>query len=134
MSSEPVPPATRIDRLSADELLTGFSQSHLVRWFLVAVALHAVVIAGFSIGNIRDLLDPEGAQARRAAALAAPQAAAQAAPPAGPARPAGETSEEAAAPTGTTPVEQATSEAARPGEIPQLPDDLGLSIEDTNPQ
>ena len=31
-----------------------------------------------------------------------------------------------------TPIEKATSEAAKPEEIPDTPDDLGLSIEDTN--
>ena len=126
--------------VSPDELLAGFSTSNVFRWFLVALLVHAVVIGGFSIGMIRDALDPEGAKARKEAALAAAKAAAT--PPATPAaaaQPAAATP--AAAPEATatakpdapqTPIEKATTEAAKPDEIPDTPDDLGLSIEDTN--
>jgi outer membrane biosynthesis protein TonB len=122
--------------VSPDELLAGFSTSNVFRWFLVALALHAVVIGGFSIGTIRDALDPEGAKARKEAALAAAKAAATPAPAAQPAA-----ATPAAAPEATatakpeapqTPIEKATTEAAKPDEIPDTPDDLGLSIEDTN--
>ena len=126
--------------VSPDELLAGFSTSHIVRWFLVALLLHAVVIGGFSIGTIRDALDPEGAKARKEAALAAAKAAATPAATAEPAaQPAAATP--AAGPEATaaaktdkpqTPIEKATTEAAKPTEIPEAPDDLGLSIEDTN--
>ena len=69
------PPAeTRIDRLSPDALVASFSQSHLLKWFLAALAAHAIVIGGFSIGNIRDMIDPEAAAARKAAAIAAAKA------------------------------------------------------------
>jgi hypothetical protein len=89
-----------------------------------------------SIGNIRDLLDPAGAKARKEAAIAAakapPAAATQASAPAAPAAEA-----TAAAPAkpdaAKSAVEKATTEVAKPGEIPKAPDDLGLSIEDTNP-
>lgn len=122
--------------VSPDELLAGFSTSNVFRWFLVALALHAVVIGGFSIGTIRDALDPEGAKARKEAALAAAKAAATPAPAAQPAA-----ATPAAAPEATatakpeapqTPIEKATTEVAKPDEIPDTPDDLGLSIEDTN--
>lgn len=95
--SEPTPADQRIDRLSPEALVESFSRSHLLRWFLVALAAHLLLIGAFSIGTIRDMLDPEGA---------APQ----------------------------TPIERATSEVAKPDEIPTAPDDLGIGIDDTNPQ
>jgi hypothetical protein len=138
--AESTPAETRIDRLSPDSLVATFSQSHLLRWFLLAFLIHAIVIGGFSIGNIRDLLDPEGAKARKEAAIAAAKAstAAPAATAATPAQSAPAAEATAAAPAKPdaekSPVEQATTEVAKPGEIPKAPDDLGLSIEDTNPQ
>jgi len=150
MSTQAATPAeTRIDRLSPDSLVASFSQSHLVRWFLVAFALHAVVIGAFSIGYVRDLIDPVGAAARKAEAIVAAKAvvaaaAAAAAPPADPpadpaAKPGdGKTPQSAENTDGKSaeksPIEKATSEAAKPDEIPATPDDLGLSIEDTNPE
>jgi len=143
----PIPVETRIDRLSPDSLVASFSQSHLVRWFLVAFALHTVVIGAFSIGYVRDLIDPVGAAARKAEVIAAAKAvvaaaAAAAAPPAAPAEAAkpgdGKTPQSAEKSDGKSaeksPIEKATSEAAKPDEIPATPDDLGLSIEDTNPE
>lgn len=139
MSTQAATPAeTRIDRLSPDSLVASFSQSHLVRWFLVAFALHTVVIGAFSIGYVRDLIDPVGAAARKAEVIAA--AAAAAAPPADPAAKPGDgkTPQSAEKSDGKSaeksPIEKATSEAAKPDEIPATPDDLGLSIEDTNPE
>jgi hypothetical protein len=137
-SSIPAPatqePASRsATQVSPDELLGGFSGGHLFRWLLAAVVIHAVVIGGFSVGTIRDWIDPEAATARRQAALAAAQAAAptEAAPAA--ATPSEEPAAESKPATPQTPIEKATTEAARPEEIPSGPDDLGLSIEDTNP-
>lgn len=138
--AESTPAETRIDRLSPDSLVATFSQSHLLRWFLLAFLIHAIVIGGFSIGNIRDLLDPEGAKARKEAAIAAAKAstaapAATAATPAQAAPTAEATAAAAAKPDAEkSPVEKATTEVAKPGEIPKAPDDLGLSIEDTNPK
>ena len=135
--AESTPAETRIDRLSPDSLVATFSESHLLRWFLLAFLIHAIVIGGMSIGNIRDLLDPEGAKARKEAAIAAAKAT-PAAATAAPAQPAPATEATAAAPAKPdaekSPVEKATTEVAKPGEIPKAPDDLGLSIEDTNPQ
>jgi hypothetical protein len=137
--------AKAADQISPDDLLSGFSKSHLVRWFLAALLLHVIVIGGFSVGTVRDWLDPEGAKARKAAAIAAAKAATTpaetAAPPAEgqPAEPAeGKPAEPQAGAEATTaeaksPIEKATTEAAKPGEIPSAPDDLGLSIDDTNP-
>ena len=130
--------ATKADQVSPDDLLSGFSKSHLVRWFFAALLLHAIVIGGFSVGTIRDWLDPEGAKARKAAAIAAAKAAtAPAETPAPPVenQPAEATPAQGQAGAGEakTPIEKATTEAAKPDEIPSAPDDLGLSIEDTNP-
>lgn len=139
----PTPVETRIDRLSPDSLVASFSQSHLVRWFLVAFVMHTVVIGAFSIGYVRDLIDPVGAAARKAEAIVAAKAvvaaAAAAAAPAEAAKPGdGKTPQSAEKSDGKSaeksPIEKATSEAAKPDEIPATPDDLGLSIEDTNPE
>ena len=62
-------------QISPDDLLGGFSQGHLLRWFLAALVIHAVVIGGFSVGTIRDWVDPEGAKARKEAVAAAARAA-----------------------------------------------------------
>lgn len=135
--AEFTPAETRIDRLSPDSLVATFSQSHLLRWFLLAFVIHAIVIGGFSIGNIRDLLDPEGAKARKEAAIAAAKAtpAAAAAAPSQAAPAAEATAAATAKPeTEKSAIEKATTDVAKPGEIPSTPDDLGLSIEDTNPQ
>ncbi len=137
--------ATPADQVSPDELLSGFANSHLVRWFLAALLLHAIVIGGFSVGTIRDWLDPEGATARKAAAVAAakpastpaepPQAAAsQPATPADAAPGPAQAAAEATTAEAKSPIEKAATEAAKPEEIPTAPDDLGLSIEDTNPK
>lgn len=148
MTAESAPAATPADQVSPDELLSGFAHSHLVRWFLAALLLHALVIGGLSVGTIRDWLDPEGAKARKAAAVAAAKAATAPAEQAKPAADAGPTADAkpadtaaqvgdvkpATAATPKAPIEQATTEAAKPEEIPTAPDDLGLSIEDTNPQ
>lgn len=140
--SEPTPAETRIDRLSPEALVESFSRSHLLRWFLVALVAHLLLIGAFSIGTVRDMLDPEGAAARKAAALAAakaasaPAAESPAAEPKAEATPAQPTAEPAATAEAApqTPIERATSEVAKPGEIPAAPDDLGIGLEDTNPQ
>ena len=129
--------ATSADQISPDDLLLGFSKSHLVRWFLAALVLHAIVIGGFSVGTVRDWLDPEGAKVRKEAAIAAvkaasaPAEAAAAQPSEG--QPEAKPAEPQAGSEAKTPIEKATTEAAKPEEIPSAPDDLGLSIEDTNP-
>jgi hypothetical protein len=142
--SEPTPADQRIDRLSPEALVESFSRSHLLRWFLVALAAHLLLIGAFSIGTIRDMLDPEGAAARKAEALAAAKAAsapaAAAEPPAAEAKTEATAAQSAAQPAAATeaapqtPIERATSEVAKPDEIPTAPDDLGIGIDDTNPQ
>jgi len=78
-------------------------------------------------------IDPEGATARRQAALAAAQPAAPAEVAPAAATPADGPAADASPAPPQTPIEKATTEAAKPEEIPSGPDDLGLSIEDTNP-
>ena len=129
--------ATSADQISPDDLLSGFSKSHLVGWSLAALLLPAIVIGGFSVGTVRDWLDPEGAKVRKEAASAAvkaasaPAEAAAAQPSEG--QPEAKPAEPQAGSEAKTPIEKATTEAAKPEEIPSAPDDLGLSIEDTNP-
>lgn len=140
MQAEPPVAETSLERLSPDDLVSSFSKSHLIRWFVVALGLHVVVIGGLSLGTIRDLVDPEGAKTRREAAVAAAEAAAPPAPapaaaePAAAEPPVADSPPPPASSAELSPIEQATSEAASPDEIPRVPDDLGLSIEDTNPQ
>lgn len=136
----------RIDRLSPDALVETFSRGQMFRWFLAALLIHTVVIGGLSVGTIRDLLDPEGAKARKAAAVEAAKAASAAAQPASaPAEQAAATppaeGEKPATEPATpgdekpkTPVEEATSATAKPDEIPAAPDDLGIGLDDTNPK
>jgi hypothetical protein len=156
-ATDPSRAAPNAAQVSPDDLLASFSQSHLVRWFLMALLIHAVVIGGFSVGTIRDWVDPEGAKARKEAAIAAAKAAAETA--AAEAKPAESAANDAkpddakpddakpgdakpgdakaevgaTASEAKTPIEKATTEAATPEEIPTAPDELGLSIEDTNP-
>lgn len=137
-------PASRpAEQVSPDDLLGGFSHSHLFRWFLAAFLVHAVLIGAFSVGTIRDWVDPEGAKARKEAALAAAKAATE--PPPAAESPESKPADAEAKPGETqtaegkpaeakSPIERATTEAATREEIPDAPDDLGLSIEDTNPQ
>lgn len=146
MTAESASDAAAAAQASPDDLLASFSESHVVRWFLVALLIHAVVIGGMSMGTIRDWVDPEGAKARKEAAVAAAKA--TAGPAEAAAAPAAEQEKPAAAAAGPgqakpaaataaadakTPIEKATTESAKPEEIPSAPDELGLSIEDTNP-
>jgi hypothetical protein len=145
MTATPSPASRPAAQVSPDELLGGFSEGHLLRWVLAALVIHAVVIGGLSIGTIRDWVDPDGAKARKEAlaaakATAAPEAATTPQTPASPPATAATTPVEGGTPTAAkstaaqTPIEKATTDAAKPEEIPTAPDDLGLSIEDTNPQ
>jgi len=55
-------------RHSPDVLLQMFSRSRMVFWGAVAVGIHVLVLCVTSTGYIRDLFDPEGAEARKAKA------------------------------------------------------------------
>jgi hypothetical protein len=143
--------------VAPEKLLRGFTATRSAGWIGVALVIHIVVIGLMSVGYVRDRwIDPEGAALRKAAAAAkaeavrAAQAASAAQPSVAPAPLAGATgavrsavsapaasnaterSEAALLQARTnTPVGRAVTEAAKPGEIPRQPDDLGLSLQDT---
>ena len=138
--------------LSPQKLLAGFSKGHIILWITVAAAVHVVVIGLLSVGYIRDRwIDPEGAVARKAAAVAAQDALKKAAalaktPPAVPA-PTGtvakteppaaagkENPDEVPSDRTNAPVLKRITDKAQPGEIPKQPGELGISLEDTNPR
>ena len=150
-----------IQRLSPDKLVGGFRRLDVFLIGLaVAIALHVLVTGATSIGYIRDTwIDPEGAEQRRrqelerrerekAAAEARLSPPAPAAPPEA-AEGDAEGAEEApkpddegnAAPKETDPMEahkdapvvKRVTELPKPGEVPDAPDDIGISIDDTNP-
>ena len=127
MASEP----QGIQHLSPDKVLSGFSRTRVLRCILAAIAVHVLVAAATSVGYIRDRwLDPEGA-ARRKAAIESPAprppAPAPEAPPPQP-KPAAASQDARKA----TPVYKEITELPKPGEIPKAPDDLGISIDETN--
>jgi len=61
-------------RHSPDVLLQGFLRKKMVFWCLVAAGIHVLLMLVTSTGYIRDLIDKEGAAARKAAAEAAAKA------------------------------------------------------------
>ncbi len=145
------PNSPEIEKLSPQKLLGTFTQTRFVLWVVAAIAIHIVVIGGLSAGYIRDTwIDPEGAVQRKAAAEAAAKAEAeklmkQPAPlPATNAAPAAVAATNAPAPVATTnaaaslleqrketPIVKAITEVAPTNDIPRQPDDIGISIKDT---
>jgi len=126
---------------SPDRLLTGFSKTKLARYLVIAVVIHIVATAATSVGYIRDRwIDPEGAARRKAEQLEARKADAQGAkskvesrrPDARRPQPKEAkalTPEEARK---NTPVMKEITDLPKKGEIPAQPDDLGISIDETN--
>ena len=135
----------KVGRRGPDKLLTTFSKSPFWIWVVMSLVIHLSITVFISYGFIRDnYLDPEGAMARKAAALAAvakpePLAARKpVAPPAVPPTP---------APTATgpatnspdrlledhknTPIVKRITDTAKPDEIPKQPGDLNISLDDT---
>jgi len=144
---------------SADKLLVNFTQSRFSLYLLAAVVIHVIFIAVTSVGYINDRwIDPEGAALRKAeleAAQSNKMAAAAALPLPGtgsasnlasvgaPASnaPAGTGGVAAAAGGNNAPADRTNTaimkqitETATPSEIPKAPDELGISIQDTNPK
>ena len=140
---------------SADKLLLNFTKSRFSLYLLIAVVIHVIFIASTSISYINDRwIDPEGA-ARRKIELAAAQsnqtASAAVVPPLKTAGVSNAALVVSTAPAGTAVVAHAAgsnapadrtntaimkqiTDTAAPAEIPKSPDDLGISIKDTNPQ
>lgn len=133
----------KVGRRGPDKLLTTFSKSPFWIWVIMSLVIHLSISVFISYGFIRDhYLDPEGAVARKAAALAA-EAKPEPAPapkPVAP-KPVPPAPTAAATPTNSTdrlleerkntPVVQRITETAKPAEIPKQPGDLGISIDDT---
>jgi outer membrane biosynthesis protein TonB len=140
-----------VDRMSPETLVAGFSRSKILLCLLIAVGAHIFVISATSVPYIRDRwIDPEGAARRKEEREKAKRAEEEKA----------EATSEEAEPTTKTPAEAgkapttATAAADKKGkeddsrkkapvlkeitelpkksEIPKQPDDLGISIEETN--
>ncbi len=143
-----------LDQFSPHKLLTGFTRSRFWMWMVMAIAVHVLFIGALSLGYIRDnYIDPEGAQARKTAAEAAAKAEAEKNAPKPPVSlPPDTAAATNAAPTNAvaatfapatnslpdipedrkdTAVVKAITAVAQTNEIPKMPDDLGLSIRDT---
>jgi hypothetical protein len=143
------PNSPEIEKLSPQKLLGTFTQSRFVLWVVAALAIHIVVIGGMSAGYIRDTwIDPEGAVQRKAAAEAAAKAEAEKlmrqnapVPATNAAAVAATNAPTPAATTNAeanlleqrknTPVVKAITETAPTNDIPKQPDDIGISIKDT---
>jgi len=138
-----------VDKLSPDKLMLGFTRSKIMLGIGVAVAIHLVLLLATSVTYIRDRwIDPEGAARRKAeqlearkakeaeAAAASEKALATTKRPAAPSTKApGAASPAAPGPDEArknTPVVKGITELPKKGEIPKKPDDLGISIDDTN--
>ncbi len=136
MASEP----QGIQRHSPDKLLMGFSKTRVVWYFAIAIIIHIVATGATSVGYIRDRwIDPEGAALRKAAQLEAAKAETESRKPrpAEPRRPEPSRPEpkETKAPDDarkSTPVVKEITDLPKKGEIPKQPDDLGISIDETN--
>ncbi len=149
-------PPTEFQRLSPDKLTVTFSRSRISRWVLLAIAAHLLLVAATSVTYVRDRwVDPEGAARRKAERLAAAKAGARA--PATEAAPGTaadgakgtpQPTTQTAPGTGTAaartpqeqemekrkgaPVIQQITEKAKKDDIPREPDDIGISIDETN--
>jgi len=128
-----------------EKLMQNFTASRFLLWIGAAVGLHAVFIGLFSLGYIRDKIDPAGAALRKAATEAAAKAEPQRQKSPLPVSAAPETTASAAKPAPVvtneeallearrnTPVVRAITQMPKPGEIPSQPGELGIDIEDTN--
>ena len=142
-----------IDRLSPDKLVAGFARSKVALCCLIALGIHVVVLGGTSVTYVRDVwLFPEEAKARKDAELKGKKEKADKAAAAAAAKRPKPTSSPATAqeskPDGdagktahdkllekhkNTPVVKAITDTAKPGEIPTTPDDIGITIDETNP-
>ena len=134
----------KVGRRGPDKLLTTFSKSPFWIWVIMSLVIHLSISVFISYGYIRDhYLDPEGAVARKAAALAAakPEPAPAPKPVVPTPAPPAPAPTAAATPTNSndrlleerknTPVVQRITETAKPAEIPKQPGDLGISLDDT---
>jgi hypothetical protein len=141
--------AETMNPLSKGKAVAGFGKTNTMMWISVSLVIHIALIGGTSVPYIMDRwIDPDAAVARKAAAeaeAAKKKAEAKAAasgkpltPPVGPGNGAATapstgpklTPDEAA--KADTPVMKRITETAKPEDMPKKPDDLGLSIDETN--
>jgi hypothetical protein len=140
-----------MERLAPQKLLEPFAKGKVIRFVILAVVIHVVVIGAFSTRYVYyNWIDREAGKALKEAealevaerkagpATAAPIATNRAAAPAAPKGSAPQTTgtsdKELVEKHGDKPVVKAITEAASPDEIPKAPtpDGLGISLEDTN--
>ena len=137
------------EEVTSDQLLSAFTGGGFFKWVVVAVIAHIIFIAVFSIGSIVKRFAPAkpAAEEEQQTAEAAPAANAAEGDAAAAAN--GETAGTASAPAKSaassdeatdaeilkeraeSPVVKRLTEAAKPEEIPSVPDDLGISLDDT---
>ena len=125
-----------VEDVSPYKLLRNFSKSRLLRCLFLALLIHAVVIGGLSTNYIwRTWIDQEAELPEQGAAAGAEEAPSEggtAGDPVGDANGPG-SDEEGGSAGGApqdAPVVNRVTEKAGPGQIPDEPDGLGLSIED----
>lgn len=139
-----------MNELTSGRPIAGFGKTNTGMWVAVSLVIHIAIIGGSSVPYIRDRwIDPEAAAARKVAAEAeaakkkadAKAAASGKAPPtAGGAgsttAPSTQSSTAKLTPEenakANTPVMQRITDTAKPSELPKKPDDLGISIDETN--
>lgn len=137
-------------KLAPDRLVSGFGRTRIWWFLLLAMVLHVIAIGATSVDYIRDTwVDPEGAAVRHEAALkkaAEAEAAAEkhetaktaATAPAPASEPASQAAKDEQQQIleehKDAPVVQRLLKTAKPEEIPTKPDDLGITIDQTNPK
>lgn len=146
-------PSQDFERLVPEKLTVTFSSSRIFHCLLIAIGVHAVLVAATSVTYVRDTwIDPEAAARRRAEKLAARKAEGEAAAalptPAAPTQTPSTAEQPAPASSATaakTPEEiemekrkdasviKAITAKAKTSDIPKEPDGLGITIEETNP-
>jgi hypothetical protein len=136
-------PRTKLSAASARKMVGDLATRQTLFWVGVALLIHVVLIAATSMGYIRDnWIDPEGAQARREAALHEEEAKkAEAGTPASQPAPASATSR----PVASSPdadekrlleqrkeskVVRDITEPAKPDEIPKEPTRNGFELDE----
>ncbi|NQT94448.1 MAG: hypothetical protein HQ559_16955 [Lentisphaerae bacterium] len=132
------------DRFAPQALLAEFTKNRIVRCLAIALAVHVVIIGGSSLDYVYfSWINPEAGRAREEAQKKAREAEAAKArgevtQPSSPA----ENGKAGTAKTGsdqetieknkTNPVIQEITETANPEDIPDRPEDLGISIDETS--
>lgn len=138
-----------VQRFAPDKLLHGFTRTPFLKYLVLAILAHVLITAATSVPYVLDRIYPERVEAREQArkererVAAEAQRPAQSAPTPAPEQPASQPDADATATVqdddplkmhSHAPVVKEITEMPKPGEIPDAPDDLGISIEQTNPR